>query len=138
MSRVRIALALLAVIGALLLAVDVSIARHATRNTESTVGPVWVARAWLSAWREGDGGTSCSLLDPMLLERMGGTVGECALHFAQPHRQRFHVASVARRGVVVAVNVAASTARGTLYVEREGMSYRIVALSFRSVPSIAA
>jgi hypothetical protein len=66
----------------------------------------------------------------MVLERVGGTIGACSLHFATPQPMSFRIISVKRSGDVYAVGVATAEAIGTIQVELEGRRYRIVRASF--------
>jgi hypothetical protein len=93
-------------------------------------GPVHAARAWLEAVRIGDGTSACQLLDPMVLERVGGTIGACSLHFAEPRPMQFRIVSVARDGDVYSIGVATNTELGTIQVELEGRRYRVLQTSF--------
>jgi hypothetical protein len=124
--RVLIALGALAAVGAAALALTTVLAWPQPSQPRPWGGPVHAARAWLQALRLGDGTSACELLDPMVLERVGGTIGACSLHFATPRPMSFRIISVDRSGDVYAVGVATTQAIGTIQVELEGRRYRIV------------
>jgi hypothetical protein len=125
-----IAFALLAAVAVAALSLAAALAWPHPRRPQPWGGPVHAARAWLEALRLGDGTSACQLLDPMVLERVGGTIGACSLHFATPRPMSFRIISVARRGDVYAVGVTTTQAIGTIQVELEGMRYRIVRATF--------
>jgi hypothetical protein len=128
--RILITLGTLAVVGVTALALAATLAWPRPRPDRPWGGPVHAARAWLEAVRLGDGTSACELLDPMVLERVGGTIGACSLHFGTPHPMSFRIISVSRNGDVYAVAVATAQAIGTVQVELEGRTYRIVRASF--------
>ena len=125
-----VALAMLAAVGVTALALAAALAWPQSRQAGPWGGPVHAARAWLEALRLGDGTSACQLLDPMVLERVGGTIGACSLHFATPQPMSFRIISVRRSGDVYAVGVATAQAIGTIQVELEGRRYRIVRAAF--------
>jgi hypothetical protein len=128
--RMLVALGMLAAAGLTALALAAALAWPQPRQARPWGGPVHAARAWLQALELGDGTSACQLLDPMVLERVGGTIGACSLHFATPQPMRFRIISVKRSGDVYAVGVATAEAIGTIQVELEGRRYRIVRASF--------
>jgi hypothetical protein len=128
--RMLIALGILAAAGVAALALAAAVAWPEPRQARPWGGPVHAARAWLEALRLGDGTSACELLDPMVLERVGGTIGACTLHFSTPQPMSFRIISVARSGDVYAVRVTTAEAIGTIQVELEGRRYRIVRASF--------
>lgn len=128
--RVLIALGLLAAVGVSALALAAALAWPQPEPVRPWGGPAHAARAWLEALRLGDGTSACQLLDPMVLERVGGTIGACSLHFATPRPMSFRIVSVVRRGDLYAVGVTTTQAIGTIQVELEGRRYRIVRANF--------
>jgi hypothetical protein len=126
----RIALGLLAAVGVAALSLAASLVWPQPHQARPWGGPVHAARAWLEALRLGDGTSACQLLDPMVLERVGGTIGACSLHFATPRPMSFRIISVARKGDIYAVAVTTTQAIGTIQVELEGRRYRIVQATF--------
>jgi hypothetical protein len=129
-TRVRTALALLAVAGLAALVPAFVLTRPEPKPFQPWGGPVHAARAWLEAVRIGDGTSACQLLDPMVLERVGGTIGACSLHFAEPRPMQFRIVSVARDGDVYSIGVATTRELGTIQVELEGRRYRVLQTSF--------
>jgi hypothetical protein len=125
-----VALGMLAAAGLTAVALAAALAWPQPREARPWGGPVHAARAWLQALELGDGTSACELLDPMVLERVGGTIGACSLHFATPQPMSFRIISVKRSGDVYAVGVATAEAIGTIQVELEGRRYRIVRASF--------
>jgi hypothetical protein len=129
-TRVRITLALLGAVAGGAVALAFAMARPEPQPFRPWGGPVHAARAWLEAVRIGDGTSACQLLDPMVLERVGGTIGACSLHFAEPRPMQFRIVSVARDGDVYSIGVATNTELGTIQVELEGRRYRVLQTSF--------
>jgi hypothetical protein len=125
-----VALGLLASLGVAALGLAAAMAWPQPRQVRPWGGPVHAARAWLQALEIGDGTSACELLDPMVLERVGGTIGACSLHFATPQPMRFRIISVEQNGDVYAVGVTTAQAIGTIQVELEGQRYRILRASF--------
>jgi hypothetical protein len=130
-TRIRVAFALLGAVAGAAVALTVALARPERQPYRPWGGPVHAARAWLEAVRLGDGTTACDMLDPMTLERLGGTVGGCSRHFAEPRPMRFRIVSVHAVGGVYEVGVAAGDQFATIDVEVLGTRYRILHASFR-------
>jgi hypothetical protein len=128
--RMLIAMGMLGAVGVTALALAAAVAWPHPGQKRPWGGPVHAARAWLEAVRIGDGTSACELLDPMVLERVGGTIGACSLHFGTPHPMSFRIISVARTGDSYAVAVETAQAIGTVQVELEGRRYRIVRATF--------
>ena len=125
-----IALGMLGAVGVAALVLAAAVAWPQAGQKRPWGGPAHAARAWLEAVRIGDGTSACELLDPMVLERVGGTIGACSLHFGTPHPMSFRIISVARTGDSYAVAVETAQAIGTVQVELEGRRYRIVRAAF--------
>lgn len=130
-TRVRIALALLGVLGALALAADVHMLSSAFAGPRPAapaqdLTPRQVILSWFHAWNANDARKVCSFYGKDLLAHLGGSVKGCAAKYGQLSAQRFQIASIDSDGQTVTFGVIAGIHGGAVFVAREYGAYKIV------------